>query len=403
VRRKQLSSVFSLSALFLAIEFFDELHYTLGGAALPALQRDFGLDYAQVGLLLGLPHFIGVLVEWFLMLLGDTRLRKALVVGGGLAVALAVILIGSGASFTMLLVGMALAFPASGAFVTLAQAALMDLHPGREPQMMARWTVFGSLGNLLGPLLLAGVFTLGLSWRWGYFSLAILALPLVGLVVLSVFPSPAAGPSQQPGGSTSWKLEFEDMLLGLVQTVKNFAVLRWLLLVEIADLLMDVFTSYAPLYFVNVSGVSNAQASLLLGVMMAGSLLSDLLVVPLLEHFPGRTLVRFSAVLAGIFFAAFLLVSWLPGKIVLAFLVKISTLGWYAIMKGEAYAAARGRSGAQNAVNSLLGVVSGAIPWLVGWTASQVGLQTAMWLLLAGPVALILWVPRAVLKQGLDV
>lgn len=394
VRRLSLRTMFSLSTLFLVIEFYDELHYALGGAALPALQRELDLDYAQVGLLLGLPHFVGVLLEWVLMLLGDTRLRKALVVGGGLAVALAAVIIGSGQSFGMLLAGMFLAFPASGAFVTLAQAALMDLHPGREPQMMARWTVFGSLGNLLGPLLLAGVFTLGMSWRWGYFSLAILALPLVLLAGVSAFPLPVAAQA----GHSSWKMEFDAMLRGLVQTVSNLAVMRWLLLVEIADLLLDVFTSFAPLYFVNVSGLTNAQASLLLSVMMAGSLLSDLIVVPLLERFPGRALVRFSAIAAAVLFSAFLLVPCLPGKVVLAFLVKISTLGWYAILKGEAYAAARGRSGAQNAINSLLGVVSGAIPWFVGWAASQVGLQSAMWLLLAGPLSLILWVPRGVKK-----
>ena len=94
-----------------------------------------------IGLLLGLPHFIGVLVEWALMLLGDTRLRKSLVIGGGLVVVLALVLIGGGTSFAMLLAGMVLSFPASGAFVTLAQAALMDIHSGREPHMMARWTV----------------------------------------------------------------------------------------------------------------------------------------------------------------------------------------------------------------------------------------------------------------------
>jgi FSR family fosmidomycin resistance protein-like MFS transporter len=267
----------------------------------------------------------------------------------------------------------------------------METHPGREPQMMARWTVFGSLGNLLGPLILAGIFGIGLSWRWGYFSLLILVIPLVVFVWINHIPIPAAAQI----GHASWKMEFEDMLHGLAQAMTNFAMLRWLLLIEVADLLLDVFTSFIPLYFVNVSGVTNAQASLVLSVVMAGSLLSDILAVPLLEWFSGRSLVRFSAGLAAILFAAFLLVPWLPVKIVLAFLVKISTLGWYAVMKGEAYAAARGKSGAQNAVDSLLGVISGAIPWVVGWTASQVGLQSAMWLLLAGPLALIFWVPRA--------
>lgn len=390
VLQSRLVGLFSLSTLFLFIEFFDELHYALGGAALPALQQDLGLDYAQVGLLLGLPHVIGVLVEWFLMLLGDTRYRKLLVIGGGIAVIAAILMISSSMNFVFLLAGLVLAYPASGAFVTLAQAILMDIHPGREPQMMARWTVFGSLGNLLGPLILAGIFGIGLSWRWGYFSLLLLVIPLVAFVWFSHIPYPSAARVEH----TSWKIELEDMLRGLVLAVTNLVMLRWLLLIEVADLLLDVFTSFIPLYFVNVSGVTNAQASLVLSVVMAGSLLSDLLAVPLLERFSGRSLVRYSSAISAILFAAFLLVPWLTAKIILAFLVKVSTLGWYAIMKGEAYAAARGRSGAQNAVDSLLGVVSGAIPWLVGWAASQVGLQSAMWLLLAGPLALLLWVPR---------
>ena len=64
---------------------------------------------------------------------------------------------------------MVIGFPASGAFVSLSQATLMDLNPGREPQMMARWTVSGSLANLIGPLILAGGFALGFGWRWAYF------------------------------------------------------------------------------------------------------------------------------------------------------------------------------------------------------------------------------------------
>jgi hypothetical protein len=40
---------------------------------------------------------------------------------------------------------------------------------------------------------------------------------------------------------------------------------------------------------------------------------------------------------------------------------------------------------------SLLG---GAMIWFVGWSAEQAGLQAAMWLLLAGPLALIFFVPK---------
>ncbi len=117
----------SLSFLFLFIEFFDELNYGIEGAALPSIRHDLGLTYAQVGLLLGLPHFLGSFIEPVLMLLGDTPLRKRLVAGGGLAVMLSLLLIATSQSFPILLVGVILGFPASGAFVTLSQATLIDL------------------------------------------------------------------------------------------------------------------------------------------------------------------------------------------------------------------------------------------------------------------------------------
>jgi FSR family fosmidomycin resistance protein-like MFS transporter len=95
-------------------------------------------------------------------------LRKRLIVGGGIAIVASLVMTANAQSFLPVLIAMVISYPASGAFVTLAQATLMDLNPGREAHMMARWTVAGSVGNLLGPLLLAGGFAIGLSWRHGY-------------------------------------------------------------------------------------------------------------------------------------------------------------------------------------------------------------------------------------------
>ena len=171
-----LQGVFRLAVLFLLIEFFDELHYGIQTAALPALRTDLSLSYAQVGALLGVPGVISALIEPILMLLGDTRHRKTLVIGGGLAICLALLLLAGAQTFPVALLALVIAFPASGAFVTLSQATLMDQNPGRQAQMMARWTAAGSLGNLIGPLLLAGGFALGWGWRWAFAGLAGLAL-----------------------------------------------------------------------------------------------------------------------------------------------------------------------------------------------------------------------------------
>jgi hypothetical protein len=42
------------------------------------------------------------------------------------------------------------------------------------------------------------------------------------------------------------------------------------------------------------------------------------------------------------------------------------------------------------AVNSLAGVVSAGIAWIIGWLAEQAGLGRAMWFLLLGPISLAL-------------
>ena len=117
----------SLGLIFLFIEFFDELIYGVQTAALPQIRLDLDLSYAQIGLLLGLPNMISLFIEPVLMLLGDTKLRKRLVLGGGLAILISVLLTANASSFGMLLAAFILFYPASGAFVSLSQATLMDL------------------------------------------------------------------------------------------------------------------------------------------------------------------------------------------------------------------------------------------------------------------------------------
>jgi FSR family fosmidomycin resistance protein-like MFS transporter len=380
----------SLAFLFLVIEFFDELNYGAEGAALPAIRADLNLSYAQVGLLLGLPSIINILIEPVLMLLGDTRWRKQIMLGGGLVIVASLLAMASAQSFPILLLAMIFSYPASGAFVTLAQATLMDLNLGREAQSMARWTVAGSLGNLLGPLILAGGFALGWGWRWAYAALAGLCLVLVLITwprKLPVHPHIASQAEEKPAN-------LRLLLGGLKDAARNPRLLRWMALLQFSDLLLDVLTGYLALYFTDVSGFSKAQTGLLLSVVMLAGLIANIALVPLLERVPGRIVVRTSAAVVIPLYAAWLLAPWAWAKIALIILIRLVTLGWYEVLQGEAYAAAPGRSGTVMAISSVAGVLGGGMAWLVGWVAAQAGLPAAMWLLLLGPLCLVLFVPR---------
>ena len=161
-----------------------------------------------------------------------------------------------------------------------------------------------------------------------------------------------------------------------------------------SDLLLDVLTGYLALYFTDVIGLNVAQASVMMSVLMGAGLVSNIVLIPLLERFPGRKLVRLSAAVSGMLYAAWLLAPWLWAKIVLIVLIKLVTLGWYEVLQGEAFGEVPGRSGTVMAINSLIGVFGGGIAFLIGWVAARAGLQAALWILLAGPVSLVLFVPR---------
>jgi MFS transporter, FSR family, fosmidomycin resistance protein len=386
--------IITLATIFLVIEFFDELHYGIQGAAMPSIRSDLSLTYAQIGLALGLPKMINTFIEPVLMLLGDSSLRKRLVVGGGMTIVLALVMTSGAQSFPILLMASIISYPASGAFVTLSQATLMDMNPGREPHGMARWTVFGSLGNLIGPTLLAAAFAVGIGWRLPYLGLALFALSLAVIVWRKPFPPHPLEASHNSETVFSWRALPCMMWSNLVHALRVKALFRWVALLEMSDLMLDVLTSYMALYFSDVVGLSPTQTSLVLTVLMITSLASDLLLIPILERVPGRKVVRISAAFSIPLFVGFLVVPWSWAKILLMMGVRLSTIGWYQVLQGEAYAAVLGRSGTVMAINSAAGLIGGVIVWFIGVVANQAGLPIAMWLLLAGPAALVLFVPR---------
>ncbi|HOS95239.1 MAG TPA: MFS transporter, partial [Armatimonadota bacterium] len=147
--------------VFLLVEFIDELTYGANEAAWPLIRRDLGLSYTQIGLLLSIPNLFGSLVEPALGVLGDTRWRRTIVLTGGVVFAVTLAGVAGAWCFPVMLAALLLHYPASGGFVNLAQAELMDVAPDRRDQNMARWTAAGSLGVVVGPLILGGACLIG--------------------------------------------------------------------------------------------------------------------------------------------------------------------------------------------------------------------------------------------------
>jgi len=378
----------SFAIALLLIEFLDEFVYGVRQAAWPLLRDHLGLTYMQIGLLLGLPNILAGFIEPVLGVLGDTWRRRALVLGGGLFFALASYITSRATSFFPFFIAAVIFSPASGAFVHLAQAALMDHAKDRREQNMARWTFVGSVGVVGGPLVLGLVVWLGWGWRGLYLSFTVLTLFL--LLFVRRFPFPVAQPAPEGLLGRTLMNGFRGALLAL----RRKEVLRWLTLLEFSDLMLDILFGFLALYMVDVLHVTTEQATIAVLVWTGVGLVGDLLLIPLLERVRGLTYLRISAVLELILFPAFLLAPGYILKLVILALLGLFNSGWYSILKGQLYNTMPGQSGAVMTVGTMFGIWGQLLPMGIGLAAQALGLGPAMWLMLAGPVVLLIGLPR---------
>jgi FSR family fosmidomycin resistance protein-like MFS transporter len=282
--------------------------------------------------------------------------------------------------------GFSLLFVASGAYVNLAQATLIDRDPERSEQTMARWTLLGSVGVTIAPLIVTGLVFFGYGWRGLYLALAGAAVVYSILLFCQRFDLHAG--AERPASS-------KEMAQNLVAALKTPEVVRWLLLSEFANLMLDKFVEVTGIYFSDVVGVGPAAASGAVGVVTFAGLIGGILLVPALEKVRGLSVLRVSAVIVLASYIAFLLAPepWL--KFILIAVIGFCTAGWYAIIAGKIYAALPGQSGIVVTVTSLGSAAGLVVPFIVGCVADGFGLQWAMWLLALGPIALIVGLPRS--------
>jgi FSR family fosmidomycin resistance protein-like MFS transporter len=387
---RPLRKITSLAFILLAIEFLDELVFGAGEAAWPLIRDDLGLAYVQIGALLALPRLVGGLIEPVLGILGDTHRRRAIILGGGLLLALSLALTAASRSYLPLLISFMLFSPASGAFVSLSQAALMDADPTRHEHNMARWAFAGSLGVAAGPLALGAAYLAGADWRGLFAVFALLALTLWLLARRQHFPAPSATEEAPPGIQAALR----DGLRQTVSALRRADVLRWLILLEFADLMLDVLLSFLALYFVDAAGATPMQAGLAVSVWTVSGLVGDFLLIPLLERFPGIPYLRLSALLELLLFGAFLLTPAYPLQLALLALHGLFNSGWYAILRAQLYSAMPGQSGLSLTVNNLSGLIGSLLPLGLSLVAQEYNLRAAMALLLLGPLALLIGLPR---------
>jgi MFS transporter, FSR family, fosmidomycin resistance protein len=328
------------------------------------------------------------------VLAGQGRRRRLVILGGGIVFVLTLLAVASARSFAVLLAAFVAFYPASGAFVSLTQAEIMDARPDRQAQVMARWDLAGAAGAVAGPLLLTAVLASGGGWRAGYLVLAgISALIWLG-ALLRGRPQPdsrtdaadAAEAEAEEAEQRPWTARFGEIGTAL----RDWGTLRWLLLIEVADLLVDVFTGFLALYLVDVAHLTPAFAALAIAVRLGAALAGDAALIVILERVSDLTVLRVSAAAAALLYPAFLLVPSVVPKLAVLAVLSAATAPWYPVLQARLYGSLPGRSSVAVTLSSAAGLAGGLGPLAVGLVAQWFGLSWALAGLVLVPVAVLL-------------
>jgi FSR family fosmidomycin resistance protein-like MFS transporter len=368
------------------------------------------------------PLLVGGALELPLGLLaGQGRRRRLAVLGGGVIFVLTLLGVAFACSFTVLLTAFVAFYPASGAFVTLTQAETMDAWPDRQAQVMARWDLAGSTGAVAGPLLLTAVLAAGGGWRDAYLVLAGLAaaawlgVRLRRPLGLAAPAAPADAPSAdtpsadtpsadtpkadtpkadtpkadgkegEEAQSQPWTARTREVIAAL----RDRGALRWLVLLEVADLLVDVFTGFLALYLVDVVHMKPAIAALAIAIRLGAALAGDAALVLVLERAGDLAVLRASAIAAALLYPGFLLAPGVVAKLVVLAALSAATAPWYPLMQARLYGSLPGRSPVAVTLSSAAGLAGGLGPLAVGLIAQGFGLPWALAGLAVVPVVVL--------------
>jgi MFS transporter, FSR family, fosmidomycin resistance protein len=351
------------------------LVYGAREAAWPLIQRDLHLGIIAIGALLAVPTLVGMVLELPIGLLADAGHRRTMMLLGGAAFSGALVVVALATGFLPVLLGFALLSPASGAFVSLSQATLMDAEPEAREANMVRWTLAGSIGVVAGPLMVTAAIATRIGWRPAFLFGAAVALLLLPLLRRSMHDDRRTAVSLGEG------------VRGALRALTSWQTVRWLILLECGDMAGDVLNGYLALYMVDVTHASPVRAGLAVAVLTGASLIGDALLLPLTRRVSGMVYLGRSASIMIVLYPAFLVVPGFVPKLAALVCIGVLRAGWYAIPQARLYDEIPETSGSMLVLSNAGAVVSALIPFGFAVVAGTAGFGIAMWLLLAGPLA----------------
>lgn len=341
----------------------------------PALHDEHGGGFAVLGgaLFTG-PALISVALEWAILARSDRWDRRPVLAASSAAMALGALGVAAAHHPLALAVALGLWGAAAGVASGVGQAALVA--DAADPdRAMTRWGLLATLGDLCGPLAIAGAAALGFGWREAIAASAL--VPALDAALVSLGP-PLRGSAADD--------EVEPLREALARAVTDAPLLAWLLAAASCTLLDEIVVSLAT-----IRGAGLGEDPTRIGVEMfafaAGGAVALVAVDRLLAGSSARSVLIGASALTAAAFVAWLAVgaSWLA--VPLLAVVGAGVAPMHPLTTAAAYARRPDRPGLVGALGQAFTVLDLAAPVAIGWIADARGIDAALLALLAQPLA----------------
>ncbi|MFB6169494.1 MAG: MFS transporter [Haloferacaceae archaeon] len=267
---------------------------------LPLLVTDFGITYAQAGLLLTVFFLMYSVFQLPAGLVADRFGKKRVLVLGLAGMAASLVLAGAAGSYEALLVAQALAGISGSTYHPTGMSLVSDLESGEtEGKAMGVFGFGGMLGVATAPLAVGGVAAL-LGWRAALVAAAVGGFGFV-VVFYVLFREPGRtgreAPAPEPDGGadeaprTGGRLaRARGRLAGVLRFRITPPVAVLALLTLLISLQLRALHTFATAFVVDGVGRSTALANGLFFTMLAASAVASIWVGGLADRFDRRLL-----------------------------------------------------------------------------------------------------------------
>ncbi len=342
-------------------------------ALLPFLVLEHGLSYLAVSGVVLAATVISSLIQPFLGFYSDRHSAPWLMPAGMLTGGVGIALSGLAPTYWLIL-----------ACVLISGIGVAAFHPegsryanyvsGQRAQGMSYFTVGGTLGFALGPVLLTPlVLSMGLQGT------LLMALPsaVMAIPLIMELPRLARFRPSTPGGRK--KTDASESRWGAFSKLTGVIVLRTCLYFGLM--------SFVPLYYINLQGVSVAEANSALTIMLLAGAVGSLLGGYMADRLGLKRVLVGSLMVTTPFLVVFLCTQGFISMIMLA-LAGTTTIGSasIAVLMGQSYLKSHIGIASGITIGSAIGLGGLGVP-ILGAIADHYGLMVTMYSMIGLPVA----------------